>query len=146
MGKERTWWIKRIQERDRLEYHYPKTKAQLDLRLNDENLTVCHGQIQGQHPVYLPRNATFNELVERIHCETLHGVVGLTMAAIHEKYWVPKLRSLVKSVRNECHGCKRFCATAFARPAPGKLPQDRTKGGTPFEVVGTDFAGPMRHK
>ncbi len=94
MENERIWWIKRIQERDRQESHYPKTKAELDLRLNEENLTVCHGRILGQHPVYLPRNATFTEkLVERMHCETLHGGVGLTMAAIREKYWVPKLRS-----------------------------------------------------
>ncbi len=144
---ERIWWIKRIQERDRQESHYPKTKAELDLRLNEENLIVCHGRIQGQHPVYLPRNATFTEkLVERMHCETLHGGVGLTMAAIREKYWAPKLRSLVKSVRKKCHGCKRFRATSFARPAPGKLPQDRTKGGTAFEVIGTDFAGPIRYK
>ena len=88
---ERIWWIKRIQERDRQESvgtnehlmnehkihqksHYPKTEAELDLRLNEENLTVCHGRIQGEHPIYLPRNAMFTEkLVEEIHCNTLHG-------------------------------------------------------------------------
>ena len=68
------------------------------------------------------------------------------MAATRERYWVPKLRSLVKSVRRKCNGCMRFRTTAFTRPAPGKLPQDRTTGGTAFEVIGTDFAGPIRYK
>ena len=99
IGTERTWWIKRIQERDRQEAHYPRTKAELGLRLNGDNLAICQRRIRGKHLVYLPRNAVFTEkLVERVHCETLHGEVGLTMAAIREQYWVPTLRSLVKSV------------------------------------------------
>ena len=80
-----------------------------------------------------------------MHYDTLHGEVGLTMAAIRKQYWVPKLRSSVKVVRRKCNGCMCFRATAFTRPAPGKLPQDRTTtGGAAFEVIETDFAGPIR--
>lgn len=57
---------------------------------------------------------------------------------------VPKLRSLAKSVRSECHGCKRFTATPVTAPAPEPLPKDRTAVGAAFEVVGVDFAGPIR--
>ena len=84
--------------------------------------------------------------MQKIHCETLHGGVGLTMAAVRERYWIPKLRSLVKSVRSECHGCKRFTTTPFSPPIPGPLPEDRTTVATAFEVIGTDFAGPIRYK
>ena len=72
---------------------------------------------------------------------TLHGGVGLTMAAVREDYWVPKLRRLVKSIRTDCWGCQRSRATAFVAP-PGELPKDQTTGETAFEVMGTDFAGP----
>ncbi|XP_028418970.1 uncharacterized protein LOC114544572 [Dendronephthya gigantea] len=68
------------------------------------------------------------------------------MAAIRETYWIPKLRQLVKRVRSECWGCKRFRAVAFKTPAPGYLPKNRTVGETAFEVVGVDFAGPIRYK
>ena len=68
------------------------------------------------------------------------------MAVVREKYWVPKLRSLVKSVRKDCWGCKRFQATALTAPPPGLLPSDRTRGQTAFEVVGIDFAGPIRYR
>ena len=44
------------------------------------------GRIRGNYPIYLPRDAEFTEkLVQRIHCKTLHGGIGLTMAAVRER-------------------------------------------------------------
>ena len=58
---------------------------------------VCKGRIQGSYPIYLPHDAVFTKkLIQRVHCETLHGGVGITMAAVRECYWVPRLRCLVK--------------------------------------------------
>ena len=143
----REWWIRRIQQRDSAEPHYLQVKACLNLQPNAQGLMVCQGRIQGKHPIYLPRNAEFTEkLVQQLHCDKLHGGVGLTMAAVRERYWVPKLRSLTKAIRSKCNGCKRFRATAAAIPAPGLLPEDRTTVGTAFEVIGTDFAGPIRFR
>ncbi len=34
----------------------------------------------------------------------------------------------------------------MAKPAPGQLPEERTTVGGAFEVVGTDFVGPVRYK
>ena len=68
------------------------------------------------------------------------------MAAVRENYWVPTLRQVVKAIRAKCYGCKRFTATPTAKPIPGKLPKDRTTGGGAFEVIGTDFAGPIRYR
>ena len=77
---------------------------------------------------------------------TLHGGVGLTMAKIREEYWIPRLRRLAKKVIKQCHGCKRFQAVALAAPPPGLLPPERTEGSSPFEVVGVDFAGPIKYR
>ena len=108
---------------------------------------VCRGRIQGSHPIYLPHKAVFTrKLVQRIHCETLHGGVGLTMAAVRERYWIPRLRTLVKTTRKECWGCKRFHIKAATPPVPGPLPEDRTNPGAAFEVIGVDFAGPIRYR
>ncbi len=46
----------------------------------------------------------------------------------------------------KCYGCKRFMVTPIVKPMPGNLPQDRTTGGAAFEVIGTDFAGPICYK
>ncbi len=90
---------------------------------------------------------TFTEkLVQRVHCETLHGGLGLTQAALREKFWVPRLCSLVKTVRSKCWAYKRFRLQAITPPIPGQLPKDRTTVGTAFEIIGVDFAGPIKYR
>lgn len=143
----RGWWIKRVQRRDKETTGYPQISEQLNLKPNAEGVMTCHGRIQGQTPIYLPSSERFTEkLVHEVHCETLHGGVALTMAAVRERYWVPKLRSLVKSVRSKCYGCKRFSATPARNPIPGQLPDGRTTVGGAFEVIGLDFPGPLKYK
>ena len=142
-----TWWIKREQNKDGKMEHFNRTKEILNLRNNQQDILECHGRVQGMYPIYLPTNSTYTrKLVRRIHVNTLHGGVGLTMAAIRETYWILRLRRLVKAVRSDCWGCKRFQAIAAKTPKAGYLPTNRTTGQTPFEVVGIDFAGPIRYK
>ena len=69
----------------------------------------------------------------------------MTMAKVRERFWVPKLCSLVKHVRSKCHGCVRFRNQAYSRPPP-EISLPRTTGSTPFQVVGVDFAGPIRYQ
>ena len=127
--------------------HFEQYKRELNLVANVDGILECRGKIQGRYPVYLPVDALFKrKLVQRIHVETLHGGVSLTMAAVREQYWIPILRKLGKSVRSTCWGCKRFRALPLTTPAPGPLPTDRTNSGTAFEVIGTDFAGPIMYK
>ena len=96
--------------------------------------------------MYLPDDEIFSEkLVANANKRTLHGGVGLTMADIREVYWIPRLRRLTKKVIKACNGCKRFQAIAVARPPTGNLPRDRTEGSTPFQVVGVDYAGPIKY-
>ena len=97
--------------------------------------------------MYLPDQEILSEkLVRNAHEQTLHGGVGLTMADVRRKYWIPRLRSLTKRAIKQCYGCKRFQVTAFAHPPTGNLPRDRTEGSTPFQVVGVDYAGPIKYR
>ena len=68
------------------------------------------------------------------------------MTKVQGLYWLPRLRALVKQVFRECSGYKRFQAMALATPPPGLLPTDRTEGSTPLEVIGVDFAGPIKYR
>ena len=140
-------WEKRIQERSRETSKFEEDREKLNLQPNEEGILQCRGRIQGDYPVYLPDSSLYAEKkAQQAHESTLHGGVGLTMAKIRETHWIPRLRRLVRRVIKRCHGCKRYQATALASPPPGKLPKDRTEGTSPFQVVGVDYAGPIKFR
>ena len=65
---------------------------------------------------------TFSEkLVEREHLATLHGGTSLTTTRVRRRYWIAKLRSLVKRVQKNCWGCRSNQAKPYRPPAPGPL-------------------------
>ena len=145
--KQTTFWIKRSQQQAKSSQKFEEDRLQLNVQGNQEGILECRGRIQGHYPIFLPDSSPFTrKLVHRSHVDTLHGGVALTMTKVRELYWVPRLRALVKQVLRACSGCKRFQAMALATPPPGLLPTDRTEGSTPFEVIGVDFAGPIKYR
>lgn len=84
----------------------------LSLHPNQDGILEFRGRIQGEFHVYiLETSMLVFRLVEEAHQETLHGGVGLTIAKVRTRYWIPNLRKLMKKVRRNCHGCKRFQAS-----------------------------------
>ena len=83
-------------------------------------------------------------MVERVHLTTLHRGVGLTKATVREKLPIPRLRKSTKRLLKQCWGCKIFQAIAVKIPPPGLLPREGTEGNTPLQVVGVDFAEPVK--
>ncbi|XP_068674528.1 uncharacterized protein [Montipora foliosa] len=68
------------------------------------------------------------------------------MANVRDQYWIPRLRRLTKRVVKACSHCRRFGAVACAAPPVAPLPEDRTEGTTPFQVIGVDYAGLLIRK
>ncbi|XP_046846776.1 uncharacterized protein LOC124440422 [Xenia sp. Carnegie-2017] len=62
------------------------------------------------------------------------------MSKVREKYWVPRLRRLVKEQRKRCYRCKRFTIKPYQSLIPAPLPKTRTEGTTPYKVINVDFA------
>ena len=139
--------VKRAQLQGMSHARFEQDQEQLNLQPSEEGVLECRGRIQGEYPIYLPDSALLAaKIVQRAHVTTLHGGVGLTMARVREKFWIPRLRKLTKRVVRKCSGCKRFQAVAFANPPPAPLPRERTEGRTPFNVIGVDFAGPVKYR
>ncbi|XP_022794066.1 uncharacterized protein LOC111332863 [Stylophora pistillata] len=67
------------------------------------------------------------------------------MATVRELYWVLRLRRLTKRIVKSFHSSLRFQAQAFLSPPQGDLPRDHTEGQTPFQVVGVNYAGPLKY-
>ncbi|KAK3749831.1 hypothetical protein QZH41_004612 [Actinostola sp. cb2023] len=140
-------WVKRAQASASGSDQFEEDKLQLNLQPNSEGVLECRGRIQGEYPVFLPDNQLYTQkVVMDAHLTTLHGGMGLTMAKVRQQHWVPRLRRLTKRIVKSCHGCRRFQAQAYATPPPGNLPTDRTEGETPFQVIGVDYAGPIKYR
>ena len=108
---------------------------------------MCDVRIKGDYPIFIPRSSLIAEkLVEKAHCETLHGGVGLTTTKIKLQFWIPKLQQMIKTIIHRCYGCKKFGLTSFGRPTTGELPEDKTEVYRPFQVAGVDFAGLVSYK
>ena len=90
----------------------------------------------------LPYCHKFTRLVaEQVHARGHFGV-DATMSKIRAKYWVIRLRKLVRSIRNKCVPCKRFEGkTESQQMAP--LPIQRLKPSPPWTYVGCDLFGPF---
>ena len=142
-----TTWIKKVQNEHSKDMKTGDDKAKLQLQKSQSGIIVCRGQIQGNHPIYIPPNNEFAEnLVMNAHLKTLHGGVASTVTNIRGSYWIPRLWQLVKRFKKGCYRCKRFQTVAFQTPPPGLLPRDRTEGYRAFQIVDTDYAGPIIYK
>ena len=51
-----------------------------------------------------------------------------------------------KSVIQNCYSFKRFRATHYSNAKPGLVPRARLEQILPFEIVGTDYAGPLYYE
>ncbi|KAK3731629.1 hypothetical protein QZH41_015885, partial [Actinostola sp. cb2023] len=82
-----------------------------ELKKGDDGMLRCEGRVPGYNPVFLPRDHKLvTLLIQQVHEQTLHGEVAITMCQMREKYWVPKMRALVKKMMVSDNG-KTFIAT-----------------------------------
>ena len=119
---------------------------QLNLVKNHNEVYQYQVIIQGDYPIYIPRNSKLAEIVQHFHKKTFHRGIVLTMTAVRDQYWIPKLRHLTKIIIRNCYGCKRYHIKPYDTPPPGQLTKDRTTGIKAFQVIGLNFARPIMYK
>ena len=92
--------------------------------------------------IYLP--ALSEKIIISVHRKALHEGVASTMAV--QGLSLDTSLKKTKSIIQNCCGCKRFRATYYPNLKPGLLPRYRTEQGLPFEIIGTNYAGPLYYK
>ncbi|XP_070074086.1 uncharacterized protein [Drosophila takahashii] len=103
-------------------------------------------QYDERHPIILPYGCRLSRLlVQFTHQITLHGGSQLIVRLIRSKYWIPKLKNLVKAVVNPCKICTIY-KKRLQTQLIGDLPQDRVSFSRPFTYKGIDYAGPFEIK
>ena len=107
IDQQRQWWIGKDPK-------FANDSTQLNIQADTNTILKCRGRVQGKFPIYLPDSSLFSmKLVEEAHLVTLHGEVILTTTKIREKFWIPRLRRLVKKSRKRCSRCKKFMTKPY---------------------------------
>ena len=134
------YWIRKVQQEEEL-------MSETELVKDPKGIWRCSGRVAGYNPILVPRNSKFAELlIEQSHKGMLHGGVSATMCKVRERFWMKKLRSLVKKVIHNCNHCKRFRVKALPAPTKSLLPDFRAQLTDPFIHTGVDFAGPILYR
>ncbi|XP_046868552.1 uncharacterized protein LOC124461007 [Drosophila willistoni] len=96
-----------------------------------------------RNPILLPVVTPLSRLLVLFtHQISLHGGSQLVVRLIRQRYWIPRLRNLVKSVVNSCKVCVIY-KIRLQSQLMGTLPSQRTTFARPFTTTGIDFAGPF---
>ncbi|XP_074654920.1 uncharacterized protein LOC141908655 [Tubulanus polymorphus] len=89
----------------------------------------------------LPDHHITRLIVLFYHRRDKHLRIGGTVTAIRQRYWIPKIRQVVKSVLRKCVTCAIVRGSAYCRPIPPPLPVSRVTDAPPFTVTGVDYSG-----
>jgi len=101
---------------------------------------------QTRHQLILPANDHFSRLIMSAEQLRLHDAgPQLLIASLREKYWIPRIRNLVKTVIHQCLTCYKLKAQA-TQQFMGELPSTRVQPFRPFFNTGVGYAGPISLK
>lgn len=132
----------------------PRSKL-LKLRpyLDGEGLIRLHGRTDNAPEEYMtsaakrpivmpPQHYATALLVQHHHELCAHQLADATMASVRTKFWIERLRTIVKAGKRACQMCQ--LRKAVPRPPfEGQLPVDRLQAyARPFTHTGLDFFGP----
>jgi hypothetical protein len=77
---------------------------------------------QTLHQMILPANHHFSKLVVSAeHIRPRHAGPQLLIASLREKYWIPRIKNVVKAVIHQCLTCYKLKAQA-TKQLMGELP------------------------
>ena len=120
-----------------------------DFQLKKDNSGIfrCYGRVSYYHPIFIPKDHPLAKgIVEVYHKATLHGGIQATTSKVRERFWIPRLRKLVKSIKYKCLRCKMMQPKGLPAPPTSALPTFREEFSQLFATTGVDFAGPLNYK
>lgn len=96
-----------------------------------------------KHPALLPAKHALTKLIYKDEHEILcHAGPQLLLSTIRSKFWVINGRNLARKTVHDCIRCFRAKPNTII-PKMGDLPAHRVQQSLPFEMTGTDYAGPF---
>lgn len=99
-----------------------------------------------KHPFIVPYNHPIAKMIVVEYHNIAHLGTEWTLSQVRRRFWITKVRSVIKGVKRDCIVCKKLFAPAeFQRMAD--LPPERLSvGQPPFSFTGVDCFGPFNVK
>ena len=95
------------------------------------------------YPVFLPRPLLTNLIILEAHRKVAYAGIDATLTEISSRYWISRVRQIIKHLLRNCVDCKREHKKPLIGPPPPKLPSFRLSQTYPFENTGLYYAGPL---
>lgn len=97
-----------------------------------------------KHPIILPNSSALSKaLVNDYHEHYHHAGVGLMMNLLRQRYWIIRMKNLVRATVHRCISCIRQ-RPKIEEQLMGELPAPRVNPSYTFSNVGVDYCGPFR--
>ena len=141
-------WIKDIQSDYRSNW---KTRFCRLGPMLDENGIVLVGQRMANwlknnynqnSYILLPADNLFTKLLVTSVHDSCHAGIETLLAKIQIKYWIPKVRNLLRSIQAKCVICRKL-RKETAGQIMGQLPEERLKPSPAFANTALDLFGPF---
>lgn len=121
--------------------------------LDDKGIIRVGGRIvnaeisnEMKNPILLSNDCALSKLIVlNAHLKTLHGGHQLTLNFVRQKFWIVRVKNIIKTVITKCIPCFKQKAKPLV-PFMANLPNFRVKPSRPFLTSGVDFAGPFTMK
>ncbi|XP_061191695.1 uncharacterized protein LOC133199905 [Saccostrea echinata] len=100
-----------------------------------------------KHQMIIPKNSTLTRMIAiDAHRSAGHMGKNATLAVIREKFWIPGISSVLKSLISKCVICRRYQSPPMHQKM-ANLPSERLEtDDPPFTRVGMDYFGPFELK
>lgn len=139
--------LKSLQEAKKL----GSLSRQLRLFIDTDNLLRVGGRLHNapldyaeKFPVLLPTRHKLTELlIKDVHHRVAHGGLNSTVTQIRRRFWIPKIRVVVKTALRNCVVCRKVISKPYSPPIPAPLQANRLLHAQPFTVTGIDFTGAL---
>jgi hypothetical protein len=117
-------WVQKVQTNLNPDLQMPGWEV---VQEDSSGLLKCKGQIPGYQPIYLDGGEFTREIDYAYPPEDCHFGVANTMVEIRENWWIPRLRSKVKKVIDDCNVCKIYRVRPYSPTVTAELPDFRVQ-------------------
>ena len=146
-----TLWLFDTQKLFRSLESFKKIEQSLGVYVDDDGLLRCRDRLgnapvpeESKFPILLPRDSYVTDLIVwNCHQQVLHSGMNDTLNEIRSRFWITRGRQFLKKILHKCVVCRKVLGPSYKLPAPSHLPSFRVCGGPAFDIVGTDYAGPL---